>query len=597
MRRILRTRLLASVLVVGVAPFAAIATPAQAQYQSGAGFDSFHDQLAQYGDWVYSDRWGLVWQPADVPDDFRPYYSGGHWAYTGAYGWVWASDYEWGDVAFHYGRWVDDPYDGWLWIPGYTWSPGWVVWRSNARSIGWMPMPPDDNFLGGRGEAFIGISFGGVSINWNNTSDYYGYSRWYGRNYDRRRFAANWTFVDTGHMADRDYRRFAYAPSRTVTILNQTTNITNYTVVNNYVVNRSVDVRAVERASGRPVAPVAAAAVFKHPNSVMTVAAGRRARTQQFALTPHGTGIANSAPPPPPAVINRLSDHVAPHRTGGMPGSVGTPGTGLPGAGGPTHLFTKKTIGNPTAVIQFHGKPPTGPLGGAPVTTTTGPGTTTVPNAGHPTGTNPAGTTLAPTGLKGPDRRSGGMQGMTTTGPGTTTVPDAGHPTGGGNTLDTGGKINKHIDVVKPVGTPAVITTPPTMTGPGHTPTTMGGGTPPDTGNVYDKRTGQGHMTGGTGAPAGMTGGPKGHAVGGEIAPLPHPMTQPVVHPVVHPVPPPVVHTVTPPVMQTVTPPVVNTPPPPVKHRGQANDKPQSTTPDDPNKDKHDQNGGNNPPK
>ena len=111
-------------LAIGFVPMLTAAVPAQAQEQSDVGFDSFHDELAQYGDWVYSDRWGLVWQPADVPDDFRPYYSGGHWAYTDAYGWTWASDYEWGDIAFHYGRWVDDPYDGWMWIPGYSWSPG-----------------------------------------------------------------------------------------------------------------------------------------------------------------------------------------------------------------------------------------------------------------------------------------------------------------------------------------------------------------------------------------------------------------------------------------------------------------------------------------
>ncbi len=421
MRRILRARLLASVLVVGLVPLVAAAVPAQAQEQSDVGFDSFYDQLAPYGDWVYSDRWGLVWQPEGVPDDFRPYYSGGYWAYTDAYGWTWASDYEWGDIAFHYGRWVDDPYDGWMWIPGYSWSPGWVIWRSNARSIGWMPMPPDDDFLRGRGDAFIGISFGGVSVNWNSTSGDYGYSRWYGRDYDQRRFAANWTFVDTGHLADRDYRHVAYTPDRAFISIRQTSNITNYTVVNNYVVNRSVDVHAVERASGHPVAAVAAATIFKHPNSVMTVAAGQKIRAREFAHAPHGTGIANSAPPPPPVVIGKLSDHVPAHHAGAAAGM-----SNKPGAGAPSHLFTKTTITAPAATSQFHGKPnpatsanvPAPSQGahaaptGAPTLTKTGLGSATEPNSGqtsagkmheqHARGPSPA-TTPAEGRAGGPD--------------------------------------------------------------------------------------------------------------------------------------------------------------------------------------------------
>jgi hypothetical protein len=363
MRRIFRARLLASALIISALPFVATAVPACAQEQWDVSFDSFHDQLAQYGDWVYSDRWGLVWQPADVPDDFRPYYSGGHWAYTDDYGWTWDSDYEWGDVAFHYGRWVDDPYDGWMWIPGYSWSPGWVVWRSNQMSIGWMPMPPDDDFLDGRSGFSIGISLGGWRTRWNDTSDDYGYSRWYGRDYDQRRFAASWTFVDTGHMADRDYRRVAYAPDRVSISIRQTTNITNYTVVNNYMVNRSVDVHTVERASGHPVATVAAATVFKHPSTVLTVEAGQKIHAQEFSRAPHGSGIANSAPPPPPAVINTLSDHVATHHAGASPGLVGNAGGS---SGAHSHVFTKATITTPAATTQFHGKLPAGGPANAP---------------------------------------------------------------------------------------------------------------------------------------------------------------------------------------------------------------------------------------
>ncbi len=509
MRQILRARLLASVLAVSVVPFVAVAVPAQAQEQWDVSFDSFHHQLARYGDWVYSDRWGLVWQPADVPDDFRPYYSGGRWVYTGDYGWTWDSDYDWGDIAFHYGRWIDDPYDGWMWIPGYSWSPGWVVWRSNRQSIGWMPMPPDDDFLGGRGDAFVGISFGGASVSWNNTSDYYGYSRWYGRDYDQRRFAANWTFVDTGHMADRDYRHVAYAPDRASMSIRQTNNITNYTVVNHYVVNRSVDPSVVERAAGHRVVPVAVATIFKHPNSVVTVDQGQKFRAREFNLAPHGTGVANSAPPPPPAVIDRLSDHVSAHHAGGMPGSTGTPGSGPKDNAAPSHIFTKTTIATPAAAAHFRGQLRAVPTGATPANAAVG---------------GPKALPLKPAALS-----------PVTTKPDAMTAPNAGHPAGRGGAIESGSRIKGHAaSDAGPAATanPAAMTGPIPMTGKPHGPAAMEGGATSETGDTHDRRTGQDHMTG---APTGITEGQGTHAVDGNVRP-PHPVTQPVVKPVAEPV-------------------------------------------------------------
>ena len=164
MRRFRRSLLLASMLAA--APLTLIAPqPASAQLSVSIGFNSFHGQLATYGDWLYSDRWGEVWRPMsqDRDRDWRPYWAG-RWVDTDEYGWTWISDEgPWGDIAYHYGRWVFDPDDGWLWIPGYVWSPAWVVWRSSGPNVGWMPMPPDDGFLG-RGGISIGVSFG----NWND---------------------------------------------------------------------------------------------------------------------------------------------------------------------------------------------------------------------------------------------------------------------------------------------------------------------------------------------------------------------------------------------------------------------------------------------
>ena len=128
MRRFRRSFVLASILAA--APLTLIVpTPAAAQFSASIGFDSFHRELANYGDWFYSDRWGEVWRPGaqDRDPDWRPYWAG-HWVDTDEYGWTWISDEgDWGDITYHYGRWVYDPDDGWLWLPGYVWSPAWVV--------------------------------------------------------------------------------------------------------------------------------------------------------------------------------------------------------------------------------------------------------------------------------------------------------------------------------------------------------------------------------------------------------------------------------------------------------------------------------------
>ena len=331
----------------------AILAPASAQGDVSLSFDTFHDQLAPYGDWVYSDRWGEVWAPENVPVDFQPYGTAGHWAYTDDYGWTWASDYEWGDIPFHYGRWVNDPDDGWLWIPGYVWSPAWVAWRSNGQYTGWMPMPPDPQFLGGGdGGPSVGVSIGGgglgVSIDFNNTSDYYGYSQWYGSGYSENSFAANWVFVGTGHMADRDFTAYEAPRNTYTTIIHSTTNITNYTVVNNYVVNKSVDVHVVEKASGHAIQPVRVADITKKPQFITHVDTGREVQKNMRAQMPRGDGHAGSAPKPTPKVAQSLSQKVGPRM-----------------ARQSTHIYTRDTVAKaPLAakpVVGVETKPATEP--------------------------------------------------------------------------------------------------------------------------------------------------------------------------------------------------------------------------------------------
>jgi hypothetical protein len=346
-----RAKLFAGAIALSAIPLVAIPVPSYAQ-EAAVSFEAFHGTLAGYGDWVYSDRWGEVWIPANVPDDFRPYYSDGHWVNTEEYGLLWVSDYDWGDITFHYGRWVNDPDDGWLWIPGYVWSPGWVVWRSNDQYMGWMPMPPDEGFLFGNSD------FGafGVSVSFNWTDDYYGYARWYGRDYDENLFASNWVFIGWGDLSDNDYRAHAVAGTNVINIMNSTTNVTNYTVVNNYVVNRSVDVNRIERAGGRPVPTVSAATVIKHPALITTADTGRAVQVRMREMQPRGTGAPNSAPKPSQEIIRTLSTRQVERH--GRP---------------PVHLFTQTTVVN--APLKPAGATPStrnvrapSPEGGSPPT-------------------------------------------------------------------------------------------------------------------------------------------------------------------------------------------------------------------------------------
>jgi hypothetical protein len=268
----LTAKLLAAAIAMSPIPFVATTTPAAAQANFSISFGYFYDELSPYGQWYRHPRWGDVWRPTRVERDFRPYYRG-YWAPTREYGWMWESDYPFGDITFHYGRWVYDRYDGWLWVPGYVWAPSWVVWRSSGDYIGWFPMPPDDRFLAGY-EDYRG--------NWNNWDRGFGYADWYGPQYGMNLSLSFWSFVDRRHFADRDYFRYSPPQNSYRQIINNSTNITNYTTVNNYIVNRSVDVGQIERASGRRIEPIAPQQVFRAPITPVNVGTQVQTRERRF---------------------------------------------------------------------------------------------------------------------------------------------------------------------------------------------------------------------------------------------------------------------------------------------------------------------------
>jgi len=188
--------------------------------------DFFYERLAPYGEWIEHRSHGWVWSPYGISTSWRPY-EAGRWVYTD-YGWTWVSDEPYGWAVYHYGRWYYDPYYGWLWVPGHEWGPAWVEWRQGGGYVGWAPLPPQAEWrLQGR------FGFDGISI---------GVSK---------RFS--WSFVNERHFHAHDLHRHVLMPARNVNIINITNNVTNYNVINNRVVNQSIDINHIERVSGRRI--------------------------------------------------------------------------------------------------------------------------------------------------------------------------------------------------------------------------------------------------------------------------------------------------------------------------------------------------------
>ncbi|HEU5272872.1 MAG TPA: DUF6600 domain-containing protein, partial [Xanthobacteraceae bacterium] len=157
MKRTVATLLTSVACVTAVPIVAATVTPAVAQERVQVTAE-FRTALEPYGEFRQHQRWGEVWVPARVAQDWEPY-TVGHWVDSADYGWYWVSDQaeaDWGWVTFHYGRWVRDREMGWIWVPGRTWGPGFVSWRRgghrNAEYVGWAPEPPDELIVDVRDE-------------------------------------------------------------------------------------------------------------------------------------------------------------------------------------------------------------------------------------------------------------------------------------------------------------------------------------------------------------------------------------------------------------------------------------------------------------
>ena len=112
------------------------------EQQQGPSIDDFRGDaaLSSNGEWIDTPEYGTVWRPANVDENWRPYYAG-RWAYTTS-GWAWMSDEPFGWAVYHYGRWAFEPGAGWVWLPGSVWAPAWVSWRWGDGYAGWCPLGP-----------------------------------------------------------------------------------------------------------------------------------------------------------------------------------------------------------------------------------------------------------------------------------------------------------------------------------------------------------------------------------------------------------------------------------------------------------------------
>jgi hypothetical protein len=193
-----------------------------------SGYSTFYTKLEPHGAWLETSDYGYVWQPreAESSRSWRPY-TNGRWVYTDA-GWTWISQEPFGWATYHYGRWTRLRGIGWVWVPGNQWAPAWVSWRKSNDYVGWAPLPPEARF-----DQRTGI---------HNWSDNY---------YDIG--PDQYCFVPTREFGAQRIESTIVPPERNVTIVNQTTNVTNITYNNTTVVNEGPNYDEIRTQSREPM--------------------------------------------------------------------------------------------------------------------------------------------------------------------------------------------------------------------------------------------------------------------------------------------------------------------------------------------------------
>jgi len=213
-------------------PTATVAPTAQTRSETAesetSSYATFYQKLDPYGDWIETGDYGFVFQPrpAAQSNDWRPY-TNGHWVYTDA-GWTWISEEPFGWATYHYGRWIRLRNVGWLWVPGEQWAPAWVSWRKGSDYVGWAPLPPEAHF-----DRQTGIR------NW--ADNYYDIG------------PEQYSFVPANEFGRKLSPREIVPLDRNVTIINQTTNVTNIVYNNSLVVDRGPSYDELRARSQQPI--------------------------------------------------------------------------------------------------------------------------------------------------------------------------------------------------------------------------------------------------------------------------------------------------------------------------------------------------------
>src|SRR3981189_2517961 len=186
--------------------------PAPTNERPTGSYSTFYTKLEPHGDWRETSDYGYVWQPREAQSrNWRPY-TNGHWVYTDV-GWTWISEEPFGWATYHYGRWARLRNVGWVWVPGDERAPAWVSWRKGDEYVGWAPLPPEARFDRRRG-----------IHNW--ADNYYDIG------------PDQYSFVPTNQFGAQRVEQTVVPVERNVTIVNQTTNITNITYSNTTVINQ-----------------------------------------------------------------------------------------------------------------------------------------------------------------------------------------------------------------------------------------------------------------------------------------------------------------------------------------------------------------------
>jgi hypothetical protein len=271
--------------------FAAIAalgalTPHHASAQVSVSF--FYDNLSPYGEWVSDPDYGYVWHPTNVDDNWAPY-TDGYWAYTDA-GWTWVSYEDYGGIVYHYGRWAHIPDEGWVWVPGETWAPAWVSWRSNDDYVGWAPLPPEAHW-----RADVGFGFG-VDAHFDIGPGFY-------------------SFVGVRDFGAPALGAVIVNREQNVTIINNTTNITNITTNNSTVYTGGPNYTTLAARSSRPIPTLKlvrqtdAGAIRGANGKILSHQSGN----SLVVLAPHVTAPSGGKLPAPPHVARTLTAAKADH--------------------------------------------------------------------------------------------------------------------------------------------------------------------------------------------------------------------------------------------------------------------------------------------